>query len=121
MSGLLRVVLVVSTLALAACGGGGIAAPDPQTRGEKVFARHCSSCHSTSPDTVVVGPSLAGVGARAGERVDGMGARAYLETSIVEPGEYLVPGFRDLMPDGFGEDLAAEDLKALIDYLAALR
>lgn len=121
MRGLSPGILLLLVLSVAACGGEAGAAARPQTRGERLFARHCSSCHSTSPDTVVVGPSLAGVAIRAGTRVEGMNASTYLETSILDPGDYVVEGFRDVMPKGFGETLSTEDVRALIDYLITLR
>lgn len=118
MSFLLRGFLVLSVLSVAACRAE--AGSAPQAPGERLFTRHCSSCHSTSADTVIVGPSLAGLAERAETRVEGMDARTYIETSILAPGEYLVEGFRDLMPEGFGETLTPEELGALVDYLMTL-
>lgn len=59
--------LLALIAAMTACGGDS-GAPPIQRRGEDLFARHCSSCHSLSPGTVIVGPSLAGVGERAADR-----------------------------------------------------
>lgn len=120
MNGLFRGILLLSALSVVACGSEGGVAASPQTRGERLFARHCSSCHSTSPDTIIVGPSLAGVAVRAGERVEGMDARTYLQTSILAPGDHVVEGFRDVMPRGFREALSAEEVEALVDYLMTL-
>ncbi|NIV40456.1 MAG: c-type cytochrome, partial [Anaerolineae bacterium] len=46
--------------------------------GASLFSRHCTSCHSTLPETIIVGPSLAGVAERASLQVEGLNARAYL-------------------------------------------
>lgn len=69
---------------------------------------------------VIVGPSLAGVAVTAEERVGEMNARTYLETSILDPGDYVVEGFRDVMPEGLGKTLTPDELRALVDYLTTL-
>jgi mono/diheme cytochrome c family protein len=109
---------------LAACAGRAEAAASGftplQAEGERLFLVYCSPCHSTLPETVIVGPSLAGVGQRAGTLMPGMDARSYLETSILSPGEYVVGGFKDLMPATFGETLTAEERQALVAYLLTI-
>ncbi len=75
-------------------------------------------------DVVIVavkGPSLAGVGTRAETRVDGYDARAYIETSILNPGAYIVEGFNDVMPKNFGKDLISADFDAVVAYLLSLK
>ena len=95
---------------------------DPElARGKRMFEVHCGACHSVSPDTVLVGPSLAGIGTRAASRVDGLDARAYLYTSIMRPGDYLVDGFQDLMPSTLAKSLSGEDIDAVVAYLMAQR
>ncbi len=66
------------------------AAPTPtytplEQIGQSVYALRCAQCHALVPDTVVIGPSLAGVATRAESRVPGMGAEEYIETSILFP------------------------------------
>ncbi|MCP4427074.1 MAG: c-type cytochrome, partial [Chloroflexi bacterium] len=46
--------------------------------GKSVFVQQCGACHSVGEDTVIVGPSLAGIAAEAGTRVPGQDARTYL-------------------------------------------
>lgn len=89
--------------------------------GQRLFLQHCASCHATAGETVIVGPSLAGVSSRAESRVADMDARAYLEQSILQPSAYLNPGYNDLMPRTFGQMLTSEDLDALISYLFTLK
>jgi nitric oxide reductase subunit C len=119
MRGLSHAALILLALSVAACGSRAEAGAQ-RALGERLFTRHCASCHSTAPDTVVVGPSLAGVADRAEQRVAGMDARTYLETSILDPGDYVVEGFSDVMPRRFGETLDTEELRQLIDYLSTL-
>lgn len=89
--------------------------------GERLFAQHCAACHTTSGDTVIVGPALAGIAVRAETRVAGLNARAYIEQSILDPSGYVNEGFSDLMPKTFGQVLSLEELNALIEYLMTLR
>ena len=110
-------------LLLTGCGGAETAVPPTPTlspqavQGQQVFTRECGSCHSFSPDTIIVGPSLAGVASRAGNRVAGQDAQTYLLTSILRPGDYLVEGFDNLMPGTFGKQLTGENIDALVAYL----
>ncbi|HUF39065.1 MAG TPA: cytochrome c [Anaerolineales bacterium] len=112
-------------LALAACD---TIAPSPTptlpaevVRGRQVFERNCATCHSTTPDMIVVGPSLAGIATRAATRIPGMDAEAYIRESIAYPGNYTVEGFREgIMPDQVIESLAPEDFEAVVDYLMTL-
>lgn len=87
-----------------------------------MFKSYCSACHSTNVDEVVVGPSLAGIAARAEERMPGKNAREYIKLSILEPGAYTVEGFPEaVMPADLGEQITPEELEALIAYLLTLK
>ncbi len=117
-------IMLLLTGLLAACSGTAEPTPaptlDPElARGKRVFEVQCGACHSVSPDTVLVGPSLAGIGVSAASRVDGLDARAYLYTSIMRPGDYLVDGFQDLMPSTLAKSLSGEDIDAVVAYLMA--
>lgn len=115
--------LFIAVLALAACGGGASTPlPTPtlspqQFQGKQVFETTCAACHSLAPDTLIVGPSLAGIAAVAGTRLPGQDARSYLMNSIMRPGDYLVEGFQDLMPKDLGKSLSGEEIDAVIAYL----
>jgi len=77
------------------------ASSDPIALGEALFRRTppgCFSCHSTQPGVQVVGPSLAGIGTRAGEVLKSSAyagsARStddYIRESILHPSAYVVP------------------------------
>ena len=106
-------------------------------RGEQLFnkevnlasgkAAACSACHSLQPDVVVLGPSLAGIGARAGNTQPDQDAATYIRHSIQAPNEYLVPGEpfqtngQSKMPANLGNDMSAQDLADLIAYLLTLK
>ena len=48
-------------------------------------------------------------------------ARAYIETSILNPSAYIVEGFNDVMPKNFGKDLTSADFDAVVAYLLSLK
>jgi cytochrome c oxidase subunit 2 len=85
----------------------------------EIFVTNCSACHSTGDDKIV-GPGLAGVGDRAGSRVDGLSADEYLEQSLREPDAFIVDEFTPgLMPNW--EKLGDDSIDALITYLKTLK
>jgi len=89
-------------------------------KGQRIFSQNCSSCHSTTPGQVIVGPSLAGVGERAETPVPGLVARDYIRQSILDPEAYTVDGFPSLMPTNFRNRFNNEQLDLLIGYLLTL-
>ena len=92
-----------------------------QQTGQAVFNLRCAQCHALTPDTVVIGPSLAGIATRAATRVEGYDATAYIEHSILFPRDYLVDGFIDTMPTNFGKELTSEELTGVVAYLMTLK
>jgi mono/diheme cytochrome c family protein len=99
-------------------------ATDPIARGRQVYRTlGCATCHEASISNLFrpVGPRLDQAGLIGGRRVPGMNAEDYLRRSIIDPGDYLVPGYPDSMPRGLGEQLSPEDLAALVAYLASLK
>ncbi len=82
----------------------------------------CAACHSLTPDVVVVGPSLAGVGTRAASRKPGYSPELYIYESITNPGAYVVNGFSDgLMPKNFKDILTPQQISDLVAYLSSLK
>jgi nitric oxide reductase subunit C len=123
------VLMLLSLFLFVACGGGeedNTAAEEPAAvdpviaEGQTVFKQNCGSCHAISGDTIIVGPSLAGIASQAATRVEGQSAQEYIQLSILRPGEYVVEGFSDLMPTNFGTTLTGEQLDAVIAYLFTL-
>lgn len=97
---------------------------DPVARGAKLFQSPpaiCGTCHALQPDVIVVGPSLAGIASRAGTRVDGLSAEAYIRNSIINPSAYVVEGFQDVMQKNFGQSLTGDQINDLIAYLMTLQ
>ncbi|GAB4579745.1 MAG: hypothetical protein Fur0022_24840 [Anaerolineales bacterium] len=124
------VLLTVFVLVLAACGGGGeTSAVGDAKAGEALFNQltidvqpGCVTCHSLTPDTVIVGPSLAGVGTRAATRVSGLSAEDYIRQSILEPDAYVVEGFQPgVMVQVWEETLTPEQVDNLTAYLLTLK
>ncbi len=98
---------------------------DPAERGRAILAAGsypCSGCH-TLDDLGwqgITGPALNGVGDRAARRVAGETAEEYFDRSIYHPGEYLVPGFGNLMPQFQPGDHAAPNYMSADDHFAII-
>ena len=115
-------------LIVTGCGGSGVET-DEAADGADLFESTvlagqagCVTCHSVVPDRVLVGPSLAGVGERASQRLAGMSAEMYLRESIVDPDAFLVDGFAPgRMPGVWGDVLTDEEVTAIVDYLLELK
>ena len=118
-------ILIFAIFILAACSSvSGEVVPTldaNQLHGKSVYNLRCAQCHALAQDTVVIGPSLAGIATRAQSRVSGYDAEAYLERSILIPDDYLVEGFANTMPTNFGKELTSEELTALVAYLMTLK
>jgi mono/diheme cytochrome c family protein len=118
--------IVLTAGLLAACSASSNVQPTPtlnalEIQGQQVYVSNCAGCHALEPDTIVIGPSLAGVATRAETRMDGYDARAYIETSILNPSAYVVDGFKDVMPQNFGKDLTSDDFNAIVAFLLTLK
>lgn len=88
--------------------------------GEQVFNGEgsCHACHSLEPQQQTVGPSLSGLGARAGSARPDYSAELYLYESIVYPNAHVVAGFHgNVMPAGFKQRLSDQQLADLVAYL----
>jgi hypothetical protein len=67
-----------------------------------------------------LGPKLTGVIERAGQRVEGLTAEAYLRQSILDPGAFIVPGYRNIMYPQYADQLNEQDIADLLAYLSTL-
>ena len=87
-------------------------------RGVLLFATMgCTGCHmhASFPNArMQVGPDLTAVADRAGTRVSGLDARAYIRQSLREPGAYRVAGFSAVMPDLRLTDEQIDSLSAFL-------
>jgi len=118
---LITALILASALLLAACGGGGDTSGDPVSAGKALFAQTvigaqagCATCHSLDEGVVIVGPSMAGVGARLDQ--------AALRESILDPNAVLVEDFpADTMPPVWSDELSDEQVDQLVAYLLTLK
>jgi cytochrome c2 len=111
--------------------------PTPQTttlvalrgdaqRGQDIFqnglgeAPPCSSCHALTSGGFSLGPTMQGISQRAGSRIEGMDAEAYLRQSILEPEAFIVQGYRSLMFPSYARHFDEQDILDLIAYLETL-
>jgi nitric oxide reductase subunit C len=97
-----------------------VSSADPVARGRELYSHVpaiCSTCHSLEPDIVIVGPSLYGIAQRAAARVAGMSAEDYIRASILQPSDYVVEGFQDVMQKNFADVLSSQDIDDLIAFL----
>ena len=116
--------ITLAATLLAACSANGNPTPTLsvlEQQGQAVFMLRCAQCHATVPNTVVIGPPLAGIAARAESRVPELDAAEYIENSILFPKDYLVEGFTDTMPTNFGRELTSEELESVVAYLLTLK
>ena len=113
------------------------ASSNPIALGEALFGHTppaCFSCHSTQASVQTVGPSLAGVAARAAAILNTPGytgtARTpedYIRESILHPSAYVVPGptfsagGQSIMPAIYQDVLKPADIDHLVAYLATLK
>lgn len=88
--------------------------------GRRIFSQRCAPCHAISPNVVIVGPSLAGIPSRAAERVPGQSAEVYIRNSILNPSDYVVEGFPDVMQKNFSDVVSSREIDALITFLMTL-
>jgi hypothetical protein len=82
----------------------------------------CFTCHTVGRTGALRFPDLAGVGARAAERVPGLTDVEYFAQSMYEPDSFVVPGFNPGMPVINRPPIALTDQEILvvIAYLQSL-
>ena len=79
---------------------------------QEIIAKYtCGACHIIAGQTGTLGPSLANIGA--------MKSKEYLRQAILDPDAVIPKGFAPgMMPKTYGEQLKAQELEMLVDYLA---
>jgi mono/diheme cytochrome c family protein len=94
-------------------------------RGAEVFTQvvddvpACSDCHALD-NARKTGPSLAGFGTIAGERVNNQSAEEYAFNSIVRPASHVVRGFSNVMYNNYANNLSKQNIADLVAYLLNL-
>ncbi len=88
--------------------------------GRRVFAQYqCGQCHSLEGldwAKGTMGPRLDNLAVTAQSRVDGLSSEAYLRQALMEPDNFVVPGFLNVMPSFKGR-LSEEEFSALSKLL----
>jgi len=99
--------------------GANTSAVDLAVAGADVFAGPCSACHKISEEGR--GPALGNIGAAAHSRgaERGLSDVGYLVEALCKPGDYVVPGFDDIMPPQQA-NLKPGQLQAVVAYLQSL-
>ena len=120
--------LFIMSILLIACSNENT---NPLSQGEQLFKQQrigfvqapgCILCHSLQQGIIVAGPSLYAIGERANQIKPNMNAQQYIYESIIDPAAYVVEGYRhDLMYPHYANDLEAEEIKALVDFLISLK
>ncbi|MDP5240932.1 cytochrome c [Uliginosibacterium sp. 31-16] len=121
----------------AATAGSVSTADDPVALGQALFnsvSPSCNACHSIAPGVNMVGPSLAGVSARAQQIISSHAYKGqakdvagYIRESIHDPSAYVVTGASysangiSFMPNTYGQSLKPEQLDYLAAYLGSLK
>ena len=86
--------------------------------GEAAFNQYgCGACHTlkAAGSTAATGPDLdklAQYAKQAGQPLD-----AFVRQSIVDPGAYVQPGYQNVMPGSFKQQIPASQLDQLVQYL----
>jgi len=134
------VLLLVTVVLLAACGGQAAPAGSGSdvAAGQKLFQQAtlgkdkvpgCATCHSVEPDKKLVGPSLAGIATDAADTVkepDYKGqaktAQEWLRESIANSNADVAEGFQpNVMPQNYKDELSSQEMNSLIAYLMTLK
>jgi mono/diheme cytochrome c family protein len=98
----------------------------PVAVGKVVYrARACLGCHGWPGDGGVTGPDLAGIATNGTDRMPGLTSEQYVRVAILGPSATIAPGCPtgpcpDMMPRTYGDDLAQEELDAVVAYMMTL-
>lgn len=89
------------------------AAP-PKTPEEVIAKYGCGTCHAVAGQTGTLGPDLARIGAKK--------SKEYLRQALLDPDAVIAKGFAaGMMPKTYGEQMKAQELEMLVNYLAKLK
>lgn len=98
--------------------GPGASAEELIAAGEGVYGTVCTACHglgTRAPNLLADHGGLGAIGARC-LAVLGTGCKDYLTRSLISPGDSVVPGFANIMPD-MRTQLDANQIWAVVAYL----
>jgi cytochrome c551/c552 len=86
--------------------------------GKKLFASQgCTGCHTYGPagSNATIGPDLDKLAQYAKQANEGPLAQ-FVQTSIVDPGNYVQPGYQNVMPTTYGK-LPPKQIADLVAFL----
>ena len=104
--------------------GANVSADELMSSGETLFtgAGGCLACHglgTRAPNLLSDHAGTGTIGVRCTNRVPGEDCKAYLYSSMVDPGAYLVEDFEPIMPD-VRRSLSNAQIWALVAYLQSV-
>lgn len=87
-----------------------------RSKGELIFQKYaCTACHHA---TTGVGPTLKGMGERAGNTRANYSAAAYLYESITQPNAYISEGYSaGIMVQNYKDQIGEDEIYDLIAWL----
>jgi cytochrome c oxidase subunit 2 len=98
--------------------GGGTGASGSDEAALATFNQNgCGACHTFKPAGTKseVGPDLDNLSAAAEKA--GKPLEDFVHESIVDPAAYLAPGYQDIMPHTFEQQIPPDQLDGLVQYL----
>ena len=108
------------TVAIPAMPAAGAEAPKaaeaaPAKTAEEVIAKNgCGACHTVADQTGAIGPNLTKIGKTKN--------KDYIRQAILDPDAVIAKGFPPgMMPKTYGEQMKAQELEMLVNYLAGLK
>ena len=107
--------VTVTIPAMPATGAASSEESAPLKTPEEIIAKYtCGACHVVGSQAGTLGPSLARIGVTK--------SREYLRQAILDPDAVIPKGYAaGMMPKTYGEQLKAQELEMLVDYLAKLK
>jgi len=105
-----------------------VATPEAETAGPRepqvlFAAMACAGCHDLSQEQTEtnrgpIAPYLGNLYQTAATKVPGEDAATYVHNSIVNPNEFVNPGYTaGIMPQNFGEQMSEEEIQGLVNWL----
>lgn len=80
----------------------------------------CLACHAIGGQGATLGPALDRAGIKADAQRRGLSLEDYIRESIANPAAFVVEGYQNLMPPDLAQRIPPDELKALVQHLAAL-
>jgi len=89
-----------------------------QGKGE---APACLNCHTLEAEAFGLGPTMIGISSRAAvEITPDQTVEDYLRESILNPNQFLVPGYRNIMYGEYAKHFSEQDITDIIGYILSL-